>query len=123
MLAKRLRELRTMHHMTQKMIAQALGIDRTTYTYYEAGTTKPSVDTLFKLSQIYNVTVGYLMGVEENRPELKKEQPEPVLSDGDLSVRSLRDDEKQLLIFFRLLSDENKKIALKMLHALVDSDD
>lgn len=123
MLAERLRELRTMHHLTQKMVAEALGIDRTTYTFYETGTTKPSAATLFKLSQIYNVTVGYLMGVEENRPELKNVQQSTTLSSGDLVLQSLREDEKQLLMSFRILPEEKKKIALQMLRALVDMED
>lgn len=111
MLKERLRKIRLEHKLTQQNIADALGIDRTTYTVYETGVTTPSPATLVKLSQIYNVTVGYLMGVEENRPELKKsiaaeENEGSVLSSDPISL--LRKNEKELLTYFRILPDSEK---------------
>lgn len=111
MLKERLRKIRLEHKLTQQNIADALGIDRTTYTVYETGVTTPSPATLVKLSQIYNVTVGYLMGVEENRPELKKsiaaeENEGSVLSSDPISL--LRKNEKELLMYFRILPDSEK---------------
>lgn len=72
MISKRLRQIRVEHKLTQQNIADVLGIDRTTYTFYETGVSKPSLVTLAKLADIYNVTVGYLLGVEENNPKLKR---------------------------------------------------
>ena len=110
MLNQRLRKIRTEHKLTQQNIADALGIDRTTYTVYETGVTTPSPATLVKLSQIYNVTVGYLMGVEDNHPELKRDYPqqneERLLSEDPIAL--LRKNEKELLMYFRVLPDEEK---------------
>lgn len=111
MLKERLRKIRLEHKLTQQNIADALGIDRTTYTVYETGVTTPSPATLVKLSQIYNVTVGYLMGVEENRPELKRstaaeESEGSVLCSDPISL--LRKNEKELLMYFRILPDAEK---------------
>ena len=90
MLGDRLRAIRKEHGLTQQNIADVLGVDRTTYTVYEGGSITPSPATLVKLSQIYNVTVGYLIGVEENHPELRKipeeKQMEKLLSSDPISL-------------------------------------
>ena len=36
--------------LTQQQVADALNINRTTYTYYETGKTEPSIDTLSRFS-------------------------------------------------------------------------
>ena len=111
MLGDRLRAIRKEHGLTQQNIADVLGVDRTTYTVYEGGSITPSPATLVKLSQIYNVTVGYLIGVEENHPELRKipeeKQRKKLLSSDPISL--LKKEEKELLLYFRVISDEEKR--------------
>ena len=110
MLGDRLRAIRKEHGLTQQNIADVLGVDRTTYTVYEGGSITPSPATLVKLSQIYNVTVGYLIGVEENHPELRRipeeKQREKLLSSDPISL--LKKEEKELMLYFRVLSDAEK---------------
>ena len=110
MLGDRLRAIRKEYGLTQQNIADVLGVDRTTYTVYEGGSITPSPATLVKLSQIYNVTVGYLIGVEENHPELRKipdeKQREKLLSSDPISL--LKKEEKELMLYFRVLSDAEK---------------
>ena len=122
MLGRRLREIRLEHNLTQKAIASALGIDRTTYTLYETGATTPSPDKLYKLSQMYNVTVGYLMGVENNHPE-RKSSGRVMLAASTDPVASLRPDEKAILLCFRVLDGEEKAQALKYLQELAKQTD
>ena len=116
MISQRLRKIRVEHKMTQQNIADVLGIDRTTYTFYETGVTKPSLVTLAKLADIYNVTVGYLLGVEENRPELKK-PPEDYGADCRLEsndpISLLSRDEKQILMCYRVLNEQGKIEAVR----------
>lgn len=116
MISQRLRKIRVEHKMTQQNIADVLGIDRTTYTFYETGVTKPSLVTLAKLADIYNVTVGYLLGVEENRPELKK-PPEDCGADCRLEsndpISLLSRDEKQILMCYRVLNEQGKIEAVR----------
>lgn len=120
MLGERLRKIRTDHKLTQQNIADVLGIDRTTYTVYEIGVATPSPATLVKLAQIYNVTVGYLIGVEDNHPKLirsEKADDEELLNSDPISL--LKKDEKELLMFFRVLPDSEKKRASAYLKKLV----
>ena len=120
MLSQHLREIRIEHNLTQKNIADVLGVDRTTYTYYETGATTPSPDTLYKLSRIYNVTVGYLMGVEENVPldSVSATRGSGSLSAGVDPIASLSKEERALLMCFRVLSPEEKKKAIEKLREM-----
>ncbi len=60
---KLLKELRTQRGLTQKDVAKLLHISRPTYTRYETGERKPDYETLKKLSEIFNVSTDYLIGV------------------------------------------------------------
>ena len=57
-----LKTLRTKKEWTQKDVAQLLGIDRTTYAKYEAGSSEPSFEMLKKLSDLYSVPADTLLG-------------------------------------------------------------
>ena len=51
-LGRRLRELRTHHGLTQREVPQQLGLERSTYAYYECGKSQPDLLALLHLSQI-----------------------------------------------------------------------
>ena len=119
MVAKQLRTIRQQFGLTQKEVAGVLGIDRTTYTYYETGLTSPPLETLYKLSKMYHVTVGYLMGVEinyfdpgETKIAAKKN------SDAQLRLEAMSRDEKELLLCYRVLNSEAKEKVLEQLHLM-----
>jgi len=59
---ERLRALRVSRAETQKMLADMLGVDRTTYVKYEAGSSEPNFETIQKLADYFDVTVDYLLG-------------------------------------------------------------
>lgn len=54
-LAKLIRELRIGSGMTQEAVAEALCCCRSTYTYLEAGKTKPDLATVRQLSDVFGV--------------------------------------------------------------------
>lgn len=52
--------------MTQQQVADRLKIERSTYTYYETGKTKPDINTLIKIAKVFNISYQKLLeGVEE----------------------------------------------------------
>jgi len=61
---KKLKLLRKETGLTQKMIAQILQISCSTYTKYELGYRMPDLETLTKLSKIFQVSVDYLLDME-----------------------------------------------------------
>jgi transcriptional regulator with XRE-family HTH domain len=74
-LKERLRELRKFNKLTQKDVAQFLGVSESAYGYYEQGRNEPSLEALKKLADKYNVSLSYLMGEPDDDFELSpKEQ-------------------------------------------------
>jgi len=59
--ADRLKELRISQKLTQKQMAENLGITERNYQRYEA-TSNPSVKTLIKIADYFDVTIDYLLG-------------------------------------------------------------
>lgn len=48
-------------HFTQKEVAKHLGIERSTYAYYERCKTKPSCEFVLLISEIFEVDYSILM--------------------------------------------------------------
>lgn len=57
-----LRELRTAKNMTQKDLADQLGLSRNTISMYEMGNREPDLDTLSALAQALSVDMNCLLG-------------------------------------------------------------
>lgn len=73
MLNIRLKQLRSEHNLTQSDLANILGIAKTTLAAYEQGKSEPSIDTLIKISDYFNVTTDYLIGRANGKsPELQQ---------------------------------------------------
>jgi transcriptional regulator with XRE-family HTH domain len=64
----RLIALRLKSHKTQTEVANILGITLRSYQYYESYKKSflPSYNALIKLSNLFNVSVDYLLGCTEN---------------------------------------------------------
>lgn len=61
-LSKLLYNLRETENLTKRDLANKLGIKYTTYNNYEIGRNEPTIDTLCKLADYYNVSLDYLVG-------------------------------------------------------------
>ena len=59
---KRIRELREDCDMTQKQVAQMLGMSQTGYSKYETGENDIPTSVLLKLADFYHTTTDYLLG-------------------------------------------------------------
>ena len=69
--AKKLRILRENSNFSQADIAAMLGMDRSTYAYYETGKTEPSLKTIFKVAELYKVSTDMILGRKQkviNKP-------------------------------------------------------
>lgn len=60
--AKRLRDLRQSKNLTQKDLAEALGISKSSVVSYENGLRVPTLDALVKIENYFHVTGAYLLG-------------------------------------------------------------
>lgn len=65
MLHKTLKYFRTSHKMTQETLALKLGVTRQTVSKWENGISVPDADILAKMADIFEVSIGELLGANE----------------------------------------------------------
>ena len=68
----RLKELRLEAGLTQKDLAKAIEVGRTTISEYESGKIVPKQEGLLKLANHFNVSVDYLTGISNERATRKQ---------------------------------------------------
>ncbi len=57
-----LKKARKRSGLTQKEVADKIGVGQSTYKNYECGLREPNGDTIVMLSKIFNVSTDYLLG-------------------------------------------------------------
>lgn len=65
MLRERLYKLRSESRLTQEQLSEIVNISRQSYAKYEDGSIKPPLDVLLSLSDYYNVSLDYLVGISD----------------------------------------------------------
>lgn len=63
--SERLRQLRISHNLTLREVSAAIGLSLMAYAHYEHGDREPSIETLKKLCDYFNVSADYLIGRTE----------------------------------------------------------
>lgn len=63
----RLKELRTQAGLTQKQLADRLGVTKSVVSFYELRERTPSPEVLIKLASIFHVSSDYLLGIETGK--------------------------------------------------------
>ena len=103
----RLKLARKAAGLTQQQVADLIGINQNTYSYWENGKTKIDAESLNKLASIFNVSIDYLL-----------ERSYPLKINNGLSQ-----DEILLLNSFRSLNSSGQNLILTTLSSLnKDSD-
>lgn len=67
----RFREARLNAHLSQKAAAISLGVKPPSMSGWESGDTKPTLENLKAMAELYGVTIDYLLGREESQNEKK----------------------------------------------------
>ena len=62
---ERIRSLRIDNNLTQREIADILGVKQNTYSQYEIGKISYPIDALPILAKFYKVSVDYLLGLTD----------------------------------------------------------
>lgn len=57
-----LKELREKNSLNQTDIAKKINVSQRAYSFYETGQREPKIDTLLRLSELYNVPLDVLVG-------------------------------------------------------------
>ena len=79
---EKLKSLRIEKNLTQKQVADRIGLAISAVSSYESGTRYPSYDVLVKLARIFHVSTDYLLGITNTR---------------NIDVTGLRDNEIELV--------------------------
>lgn len=66
MFAERLKNLRKERKVTQVQLASYLGFFHSAVVKWESGQCEPSFETLVKIAKYFNVSVDYLLGIENS---------------------------------------------------------
>jgi len=84
----RLKTLRENRHLSQKEVAERLGLTRATISAYERNTKTPSVDILVKIALLYHSSADYILGLEDRTnifvDDLEKEEQDTIVKMVDL---------------------------------------
>ncbi len=62
MFKERLKELRIEKNLTQNKLAKLVGMSKMTISHWESGYCEPSIAQLVMLSNLFEVSVDYLVG-------------------------------------------------------------
>ncbi|WP_185222572.1 helix-turn-helix domain-containing protein [Parageobacillus thermoglucosidasius] len=105
-LGEKLKYLRKQHNWTQEQLAQHLNISRSQISKWENGELLPDVQSLEKLSNLYEVSIDFLIGKHTTKKELLREM--------NLLYQTDRIDEKMLDIidYFKQNPDMEEMIYL-----------
>ena len=133
-MGSKFKALRSMYGLSQKEVADFLGIDRSAYCCYEINRAKPDVYNLARLAKLFNVTTDYLLGLadkKESSPvavaaetmEYKTEAQTTSVMDEDF--KTISSDERALILYYRLLPERKnflEELRLKCVDYVIDDD-
>ncbi|MGN1420807.1 MAG: helix-turn-helix transcriptional regulator [Eubacterium sp.] len=119
-LSERLKYYRKAAKLTQQQVADALGIQRSAYAYYEIDKTSPKLPTLSNIAKLYNISIDQLVNDEDfdtlmsNRQKYDTEVTagERLLND---SFNDLSPLEKSIVLKLRVMSAEERRKIVKEL--------
>ncbi|WP_196603460.1 helix-turn-helix domain-containing protein [Pectinatus haikarae] len=102
-----IKSLRQQNNFTQEELGQKLNIQKSAISKYETGRTRPSMETLQKLSDVFKVPINVLLngfGIKTEISEQETKQPKDlakfldqteIMFDGE--VHKLNDESRQKL--------------------------
>jgi transcriptional regulator with XRE-family HTH domain len=99
----RLRELRLLKGLKQSELAQLLGVSANTVSGWENGYNEMDYNTLKTASQIFDVSIDYLI-------------------ENDYDLKPLNDREQEILNIYRNLSHRSRSLFIKIINLIKDYD-
>ena len=94
-----LKNLRENQELSQRELAEILGVSQQTVASWEVSRTEPNHDILQKIADLFNVSTDYLLGRE-------------------VAGASISEEEKRLLSDYQSLNAEGKQTLLNVLSGL-----
>lgn len=109
MLSEQLKLIRKANGFTQQALADAVGIERSTYASYETGRNKPDVILLKRIANAFGVSSDFVLEIDTTK-ELNMKDVKTSYDKEEFSLmNALSKDEKEVIAMYRLLTKEKKK--------------
>lgn len=90
-----LRSAREHKGLSQKEVAERIGVAKSTYSLYESGNREPNVQTIKKISDVLNISADKLLGIENESTTLAAH------FDGDEYTEDELDEIRQFAAFVK----------------------
>ncbi|MBQ3762491.1 MAG: helix-turn-helix transcriptional regulator [Clostridia bacterium] len=114
--SERLHDLRKERGLNQTELANALNVTLGTVSVWERGIRKPEVDTLERISDYFDVSLGYLFGSTDDR------QPPAGIEAGEWLPENDQDTMLRYMILFSRMSDDSKEVVKSVIRAMHKAD-
>ncbi len=118
MFKSKIRALRKISNMSQQQVADLLGVERSTYSGYESGKSRPSAQKTKNLARIFRATVDSLLddtlpvelledeeNLQVSEKPMKYEGANPI----ELTLANLTRQEQMLIGNFRMMNAIDKQ--------------
>ena len=93
--SENIKKLRRQQHMTQKELAERIGISKAMISAYETEMRYPSYDVLIKLAAVFGITTDFLLGLEKKNT---------------VDITDLDEEEIQIVVDLISICKKRKKI-------------
>ena len=103
----RIKFLRENLKLSQEELAEKLNLSKGIISLYDQEKRKPSLEILIKLSEIFNVSIDYILG----RTDLKNESiPIAASTKDNIDLSDVCDEDKEAIMrFIEMAKNKNKK--------------
>jgi len=109
MLSRRLKKLRKEKQISQKDLAKKLNLSPSTIAMYETEKRKPDSETLERMSNYFDVSIDYLLGLTDER------------SSADKIKKAISDDPELHDVWDKISKRENLQLLFKQTKDMDDS--
>ena len=120
--SRRVKQLRLDHKLTMEVLAEKLGVSKSTIAKWENGYIENMrQDNIMKLSELFNVSPTYIMGYEEEPDENDKVAAGAYQINQAVNKVMSQEDEQanRFISYYKQLNPEQKTIVDNLLAALV----
>ncbi|AYD39598.1 helix-turn-helix domain-containing protein [Clostridium fermenticellae] len=118
-IGSKIKKIRESKGLTQKQLAEKIGVTPVTITRYENDNRKPDFDTLEKIADYFNVSIDYLLGRTDSKEIISNPKK-------DTSVEKISEslsDDPELANFWNTLKErEDLKLLFKQTKDMVPND-
>ncbi len=116
-----IKRLRIKSGYTQKQVADLLGVDRSTYSYYELGRIKPDIKTIMSLSEIFKVHYTQILESETNYRFSDINNSKLNSQNTDNLIGNLSREEYNAFMAFKILPKDSKNEIVKLINEKFDN--